>query len=261
MIICEEKSKDIFRINKAGERHLNIYKGCVDVCPFCYWQADPSWLGHLYVYTDVVERLEEEISTVPEKSVIRLSYGPLEGKWKLVRKCMEILLAHNMALVISSDYDDILNDLDLIAAPEADVKVIMEFTKFKQVEQFNKTGNSHYFEVANELKKHDVDICVTVSPVLPGITDVERMAEALPGIPVHISLLDVRPDTIWGKKTLEYVEKNYPELFPMYTTISQTGYDPYFDSLYKKYEDGKGQIKTFLPFYDHRPEDGEVIKR
>lgn len=261
MLICEEKGKDLFRINKAGEWHLNIYKGCLFKCPFCYWQADPDWVDHLYVYTDVAERLAKEIEKIPSGSVIWVNYGPLEQEWHLTRKCIEILLKHNMSLMVSSDYKDVLDDVDLFVQPGADVKIIMEFSKFDLMDEFNKTGTNEYFEIANSLKKNGVDVCVTVSPVLPGITDVETISQNLPSIPVHISLLDVRPGTLWGINTLDYVKTHYPSLYSQYQLISETGRDPYYESLVEKYKDDKGFIKTYLPFYDHRPSDGEIIKR
>jgi DNA repair photolyase len=259
MIINELKSTDIFRINKAGERHLKIYRGCENVCPFCYWQADPDWLGHLTVYTDVAERLEKEIGSIPEGTEIRLGYGALEPQWGLTRKCLKILLDHHMSLIIGGG-PGIEKDLDLLTMPGAEVKVIMEFTRFESMKEFNETGTNAYFVAANTLKNHGIDVCITVSPVLPGVTDVEKIATALPGIPVHISLLDVRPGTMWNEKTLEYVKEHLPELYPQYVRIAETGHDPYYDFLYEKYKDDKGQIKVYLPFADHRPVDANDVK-
>lgn len=259
MIIVEEKGKDLFRFNKAGEVHLNIYKGCEEVCPFCYWQADPMWLNHLYVNIDAADRLEKEIDNISHGQTIRLGYGPLESKYHLTRKCLEILIKKGYPLIISSGWDNILSDLEILKKGE--VSVIMEFTKFKEMDEFNSTGTNKYFETANTLKKNGIDVRVTVSPILPGITNVEKIAHALPEIPIHISLLDVRPNTMWGEATLEYVNQHYPSLYPLYTEIQRTGSDPYYQSLYEKYKDDKGQIKTYLPFLDHRPKDGEEIKR
>jgi DNA repair photolyase len=256
MIIHEESSGEIFTLNEAGERHLKIYRGCEDACPFCYWQADPSWLNQLTVYTDVAEKLENAIDDISEHSVIRLGYGALEPQWGLARKCMEILLDHHMSLIVSAG-DSIVNDLDLLTRSDADVKVIMEFTKFPLIKEFNETGTNKLFLAANIVKSRGLDICITVSPVLPGITDVEKIAAALPGIPVHISLLDVRPGTMWNEKTLAYINEHYPELYPVYQQIAETGKDPYYESLYEKYKDGHGQIRTDLPFFDFRPADNE----
>ena len=253
MIVRVEKSDEIFRIDKAGERHLNIYKGCPIGCPFCYWQSDPSWNGYLYVYSDVRERLEAEIGSVPPSSLIRLSYGPLEKEWRLARSCISLLLEHGMRLVISSDYPEILDDIGMLSSHKEQVKVIIELSKFKAMDEFNRSGSNMYFDIANELRRNGIDVSATVSPVLPGITDVEKIARHLPSIPVHISLLDVRPGTLWGENTLSYVRDNYPELYQDYLAISESGRDPYYESLYEKYKDGKGQIRTDLPFYDTRP--------
>ena len=260
MTIVEEKGKELFRFKReAGEVHLNIYKGCEVVCPFCYWQADPMWLDHLYVNLDVAERLEKELEVIEPNQTIRLGYGPLEKKYHLARECISILIKKGYPLIISAGWDDILDDLELLK--QGNVSVIMEFTKFKEMDEFNATGTNKYFETANTLKQNGIEVKITVSPILPGITDAEKIAKALPGIPVHISQLDVRPDTMWGAATLLYVKQHYPVLYPMYQEIQKTGTDPYYQSLYERYKDDHGQIKTYLPFLDHRPKAGEEIKR
>ena len=66
MIINEKKTVELFHRNEAGETMVNIYYGCDLVCPYCYWQVDDSWAGQITVYTDVAERLESEIHTLPQ---------------------------------------------------------------------------------------------------------------------------------------------------------------------------------------------------
>ena len=263
MKINKVKTKELFHKNQAGEWLLNIYYGCDSVCPYCYWQVDEEWANQITVYTDVVERLAAEIDNIPKHTKISLGwkgnpYTSIEREYELTRGCLKLLFEHEMDVTVSASRgnDIILRDLDLLTAPGVHVMVIMEMTRLDIVKEFNETGTHVAFEVANTLKQNGVNICATVSPVMPGITDVEKMAAALPGIPVHIAKLDIRPGTMWNEKTLAYVKENYPHLYQQYEEIARTGEDPYFESLKEKYEGGSGQIRTYLPFWDEIPEIG-----
>lgn len=259
MVVNKVKTAELFHINSAGEVCLNLYYGCSEVCPFCYWQADSEWQGQITAYTDAADRLKEEIGGIPEHTEIILGYKgnpycSLEKDLALTRECLKILLDKKMKVMVSSscDNDIILRDLDILSEFGDDVRVVMEMTRLDVVKQFNETKTHLSFDVVNTLKHSGINICVTISPVLPGITDVERMAAALFGIPVYITALDIRPGTIWNEKTLEYIERNYTDLLPCYEQIARTGTDPYFESLKNKY-DGSGQIRAGLPFWDEIP--------
>lgn len=261
MKIKEEKIKELFHRNEAGETMLNIYYGCDLICPYCYWQTDEQWASQIVVYTDVVERLASEIGSLPKHTKIGLGwkgnpYTSIEKQYGLTRKCLQILLDAGMEVTLSASRgnDIILRDLDILLSHSDSVKVLIEMTRLDIVREFNETGTHTSFMVANELKKNGINIITTVSPVMPGITDVEKMAAALPGISVHIAKLDIRPNTLWGKKTLEFVQSEYPSLYEKYLEIARTGVDPYFESLKEKYKDGNGRIKPFLPFWDEIPE-------
>ena len=198
MRIYETKTKELFHMNPAGETFINIYYGCDLVCPFCYWQVDQDWAEKITVYTDVAERLAEVIETIPQRSRFGLgykgnAYTSIERDYGLTRRVLELLIDHRMEITLSASRgnDIILRDLDLLTRSDAYVKVIMEMTRLDIVKEFNQKGSHLAFDVANTLKSNGVDICTTISPVMPGITDVERMAAALPDIPVHISSLEV----------------------------------------------------------------------
>lgn len=261
MIINEKKTVELFHRNEAGETMVNIYYGCDLVCPYCYWQVDDSWAGQITVYTDVAERLESEIHTLPQGTKVSLGwkgnpYSSIEKEYGLTRKCLEILIDNGMDITVSASRgnDIILRDMDLLTRKDAKIKVLIEMTRLDIVKTFNETGTHVSFEVANEIKKNGVEIVTTVSPVLPGITDVEKMAAALPNIPVHIAKLDIRPNTAWGDNTIAFIKDEYPNLLDKYLKIQRTGVDPYYESLAAKYKDGSGQIKPFLPFWDEIPE-------
>lgn len=250
MKIIEKMTDNIFKKNAVGDLKVVIYKGCDQKCPFCYW---PNFEDEYVVYVDAAERLAEEIKNVPKHTLIKIGYGVLDRIYGLTRKCLEILIENEMEIQLSGG-DSVLRDLDILVPYKDHVKIVMEMTRFQSMKEFNAIGKSYSFEVANKIKQAGLNVCVTVSPILPGITDVEKIAAAMPGIPVHISTLDVRPGTIWGDMTLQYVKVYFPDLLPLYEEVARTGIDPYYEELKEKYGDDSGQIKPYLPFYDTKPE-------
>lgn len=260
MRINLKKTSNLFHKDEAGVLHLNIYYGCDLVCPYCYWQTEADWINQITVYTDVVERLQEEIGNLPKNTKIGLGwkgnpYTSIEREYGLTRHCLEILLEAEMEVTLSASRcnDIILRDMDILLVHRDRVQVIIELSRLDLLQEFNETGDHISLRVANELHKNGISVCTTVSPVLPGISDVEKIAAALPGIPVHIAKLDIRPGTLWNEKTLAYIRENYPALLPQYEEIARTGTDPYFESLREKCGENS-QLRAELPFFDEIPE-------
>lgn len=250
MNIIEKKTEHIFRENAVGDISVNIYKGCDQKCPFCYW---PNIKDEYVVFTDADEKLADAIKTVPRHTFVKIGYGVLDRLYGLTRKCLEILITHEMEIQISAG-DMILRDLDILVPYRNHIKVVMEMSRFQTMKEFNATGKSYAFMVANQVKEAGLHVCATISPILPGLTDVEKIAAAMPGIPIHISPLDIRPGTIWNELTLQYVKVYFPDLLTLYEEVARTGVDPYYEKLKQAYANDSGQIKPYLPFYDTKPD-------
>ncbi|MCC6554369.1 MAG: hypothetical protein IT372_15410 [Polyangiaceae bacterium] len=116
----------------GGHYYLNPYVGCMIGCEFCYVgpRADLSrrleglpelpWGRYVDVKTNAADVLRDEVRRYPP-GVVRMSpiltdpYQPLEARFRVTRKCLEVMLAAGFSPVILTRAARVLDDLDLLA--------------------------------------------------------------------------------------------------------------------------------------------------
>ncbi len=108
---------------------LNVYRGCIHSCPYCYARYTHPYLGFenandfdrfIFIKTNVSERLEKELSSKNwNKDLVSLGtatdpYQPVEKKYKLVRKCLRKLADYHTPVIFSTKSDLVIRDLDIL---------------------------------------------------------------------------------------------------------------------------------------------------
>lgn len=79
-----------------------------------------------------------------------------------------------------------------------------------------------------------------ITPVLPGITDVDKMIECLKDdIPVYLDKLRIEKDSVQMSRMMDYIKINYPQLLHQYEEIIINNKDTYIEELREKYKDSK----------------------
>ncbi|BCZ48101.1 hypothetical protein psyc5s11_41680 [Clostridium gelidum] len=87
-------------------------------------------------------------------------------------------------------------------------------------------------EVANKLHEQGIKVWAFITPILPGITDVNEMIGSLNKyIPVFLDKLTIEKDSISMGKMLEYINNKYPKLKPIYEDIIFNDRNDYIDEL------------------------------
>lgn len=104
---------------------VNPYTGCGHGCRYCYATFMRRFTGHAEPWGDFVdikvnapEVLDRQLRRA-RKDVVLLSsvcdpYQPLEKKYKITRRCLEVLLRHGFPVDILTKSDLVLRDLDLL---------------------------------------------------------------------------------------------------------------------------------------------------
>jgi DNA repair photolyase len=132
MIIKEISAKSILSKSKVTAYTINPYIGCEHGCTYCYARFMKRFTGHKEAWGEFVDAkinapilLESEIK---KKKVGKVwisgmcdPYQPLEKKYELTRKCLEILLKHQWPVTIQTKSNLVLRDIEL-------------FKKFKDIE-------------------------------------------------------------------------------------------------------------------------------
>jgi len=211
---------------------INPYSGCLMNCAYCYSRFVKRFTGHKEPwgsYVDVrmnaPEILEKEIKHA-KKGMVFLSsitdaYQPIEKKYKLTRRILEILLKYQFPVSILTKSPLVLRDVDLFKKFES-ITVGMTITSLnkniKDFEPVAATPNER-IKVLQNLRKNKIDAYAHVGPILPGFTDLQKIFAAVKGL-VNFVWLESFNTTGENWSGVEKVlKKMYPELLPKYKEI------------------------------------------
>jgi DNA repair photolyase len=246
------------------EWSLNPYMGCVHRCTFCYVRAferradrpsDDRYGTSIRVKVNIPEVLRAELgrkSWQGDGIAIGAAtdpYQPAEGRYKLTRRCLEVLRDTSNSFHIITRGPMIVRDAEILAeaAARADVSVTFSVpTIDDDVWRTTEPGTAHPRQRLRALKvlvEHGVRASVGMAPLLPGLSDhpssIERVvfaAREAGACGIWANLLYLREGT--REHFLSCLARDWPELLPDY------------ERLYRG--------KAYLPNAETRPAKEEV---
>jgi len=125
MKIKEIQAKNILSESKVYDWTINPYVGCQHGCIYCYAKFMKRFSGHKENWGEFVdvkmnapELLSQEIKK-KKKGRVWVSgvcdpYQPVEKKYELTKKCLEILQRNNWPVTIQTKSPLVLRDLELL---------------------------------------------------------------------------------------------------------------------------------------------------
>ena len=201
MSITETTAKTVLRKHKridswfVARYSMNFYRGCTHNCAYCDGRADGYYVKgefgkDISVKTNTIEILDKELN--PEKKRKPLtpgfillgggvsdSYQPIEKKYQISRKALEIISKYNYPVQILTKSTLVERDMDLLMEINQKSKAIVNFSFSSANDEI-----SHYFEPGVPLpserletiakfKSKGISCGVFLMPVIPFITDTE----------------------------------------------------------------------------------------
>ncbi|NNM76281.1 PA0069 family radical SAM protein [Sphingomonas sp. ID1715] len=204
-----EKPKTIITRNASPDvpfdRSINAYRGCEHGCIYCF--ARPSHAYHdlspgldfetkLFAKPDAAALLRTELAK-PGYSPRPIAMGtntdpyqPIEGKWRITRALLEVLSECRHPASITTKSDRVTRDIDLLAPMAAQrlTAVALSITSLDATVARTVEPRAPHPEkrlaAVRLLADAGVPVFVSISPVIPAITDhemehlLERAAEA-----------------------------------------------------------------------------------
>lgn len=224
---------------------LNPYMGCAHRCTYCYVRgyerrADrPSGEDYgqsVRVKTNVAEVLRQELARRTwrgEGIAIGAAtdpYQPVEGYYRLTRKCLEVLTAARNPFSIITRGPMIIRDIDVLqeASRRAEVHITfsvptLDPTIWRRTEPGTAPPRQR-LRALRALVDAGINAGVGIAPVLPGITDkpelladVVRAAREAGATGVWCNVLFLAPGT--REHFLEHLARDWPELLPRYERL------------------------------------------
>jgi DNA repair photolyase len=225
---------------------LNPYRGCAHACVYCYAPSVIHWdkgkWGELVeVKINLPRVLSKELRT-KKKGVVGLGtvtdpYQPAEKKYEITRRCLELLLIHDFPVCIQTKSSLVLRDMDLLKR-FSNVEVGLTLTTLDdRVRERMEPGASSVEErlyALEELSKNGIATWVFIGPVMPYITDVEALVDAIVETKPKYVLVDKLrlKEGVW-ERVREFIGGYKPELLADYERIFHGGGD-YYSGVFEK---------------------------
>ena len=224
---------------------LNPYMGCAHRCTFCYVRAFEQRAdrasGEEYglsirVKVNVADVLRLELARRSWRSepvaigAATDPYQPAEGRYRLTRRCLEVLAAAANPFHIVTRGPLVVRDADVLAEASRRAGVSVTFsvpTLDEDVWRRTEPGTApprQRLRALSTLREAGIDAGIAVAPVLPGISDrpdqlreVVRAAREAGATTVWAKVVNLRSGT--REHFLSHLAEDWPELAPFYERL------------------------------------------
>lgn len=220
---------------------VNPYVGCPHACKYCYASFMKRFTGHTEPWGTFLDVKEWSVIKHPEKywgkeffiGSVTDPYNPQEAEFRRTRAFLEQLQGSGAKISIQTKSDLVLRDLELIRT-FSDARVGFSINTLD--EDF-KNDMDQAVSIERRLAAmkafHDAGVRTTcfISPIFPGITDVEAIIERVKTQCnlIWLENLNLRGD--YKTVILSYIQQKYPQLTPLYDEIYRHGNRRYWELL------------------------------
>jgi radical SAM mobile pair protein B len=208
---------------------VNPYVGCLHGCKYCYASFMKRFMNHPEPWGEFIDvKHWPEIKNAKRYAGKEAFFGsvtdcyqPHEAKYKRTRALLEQLQGSGISVSIATKSDLVLRDLDLIKTfPHARVSwSINTLDESFRREMDVAVSIERRLEAMRQFYEAGVETTCFISPIFPGITDVEAIIERAKGQCnlVWLENLNLRGD--YRPVILDWIHAHHPELDSLYHEI------------------------------------------
>jgi DNA repair photolyase len=182
MIIKEIAAKSILSKSQIYDYALNAYVGCQHSCIYCYAKFMKRFTGHSELWGEFVdvkinapELLDCEVKKKKKGNVwisgVCDAYQPLEKKYQLTRRCIEILVENGWPFTVLTKSPLVLRDIELLKkAKDSEVgfTITTADEKVRKIFEPNAPPIAKRVEALDILHTAGIKTFVMIAPLLPG---------------------------------------------------------------------------------------------
>ncbi len=201
----QDHSRSIINYNESPDigfnASLNVYRGCEHGCIYCYARPNHEYLGFsagldfetkIMVKLNAPELLRRELSAPRWKpQVIAMSgvtdpFQPAERRFKLTRRCLEVLAEFRNPVGIVTKNHLVTRDIDFLGelarhnAAVVFVSLTTLDTELRKVMEPRTSPPASRLSAITALRDAGIPVGVMLAPIIPGLTDHEipKLVEA-----------------------------------------------------------------------------------
>ena len=209
---------------------INCYVGCEHACTYCYARYMKRFTGHREpwgtfadVRVNAPDVLEREVRRKPPASVMLSSvcdgYQPLEAKYGVTGRCVEILARSGWHVSILTKSALVRRDLPVLEGKPADLGMTLTAwdEKLRRVIEPGASPTAERLDLLREAADRGIAIWAFLGPFLPLLTDTMENLEPLfatvaelPVTHIHSDRVNFRSGVAASLKAM--VAKHFPAL-------------------------------------------------
>jgi DNA repair photolyase len=243
-ILRKHKKIDSWFISRYG---MNLYRGCTHNCVYCDGRSEAYYVDGEFgkdvtVKVNAIELLRRELDPkrkrVPfKRSFIMMgggvgdSYQPIERKYELTRKALELMYEYNFPLHMLTKSTLIKRDVDILKRINEQSRAIVSFSfssvddRISSVFEPGVPPPSERLQAISFFKNEGIACGMFLLPVIPFLTDTSELIEQTISRAKEVGVDFV----IFGGMTLkegrqkdyffDALKKTHPELIAEYQNI------------------------------------------
>lgn len=167
---------------------VDPYVGCSHYCRYCYVldQAETDWTEEIRIHADLAGQLGTELEGHRPQTIYMGyhsdSYQPCESELQQTRKALELFLERGFSVSLLTKSDLVLRDKDLLQQMDgSNVSVSVAFNddQARQLFEANTIQTRRRTDALKELRDAGIGTSAMICPVIPRITDVLPLVEAV----------------------------------------------------------------------------------
>jgi DNA repair photolyase len=205
MAVKEIQAKSILRKRKKidswflSHYGMNFYRGCLHNCVYCDgrsegYYVDDNFGEDVAVKVNAIELLNRELNPRRKRITFKRSYiilgggvgdsyQPIEEKYKLSRRALQLIYSNNFPVSILTKSKLVKRDIDIIKKINEKNRAIVSFSfssvdnKISSIFEPGVPSPSDRLETIAFFKKHGIACGMFVLPVIPFVTDKPEIME------------------------------------------------------------------------------------
>ena len=256
---------------------LNPFLGCAHKCAYCFARAYHARYREKNVGTDfdsnvevrvnIADVLRRELRRRREGSLAIGTatdpYQPIEGRYRLTRRCLEALVDHPMPTSIVTKGPLVVRDIDVLRRLDERTELTVFFSVpcvDEDIVRKTDPGTAppgQRLRALRMLRDAGIDAAVLCMPVLPGISDSEtsldaaaRAASEAGATAFRHRLLKVDPEI--RQYYRDFLEKEFAAVVPRYDALYRGGAHP-ADEYERSIEERVRRVRARYEFRERPP--------
>ncbi len=232
-----------------GGYSVNPYVGCPHGCRYCYASFMKRFTGHTEDWGTFMDVKDWPEIKNPKKyagqkvniGTVTDGYNPLEEKYKNTRRLLKELKNSGADLLICTKSDLVLRDMDLLLEMNRHNLLTVSWSVNTLDEEFKNDMDAavsieRRLSAMKQVYDAGIRTVCFISPVFPGITDIEAIFERVKDQCDLVWLENLNLRGGFKANIMNYIAEKHSDLLPLYEEIYDRKNRAYFESLEKQAE-------------------------